>query len=244
MKGRLALFTRGLLSSTLFALLTGSALAQGLVLNGSARQQWGVVRLTPAAQDQAGSAWTAQRQRVQFGFVTSFRFRISEAGGIIDESGPPGADGFSFGIQNAGASALGGGGGGIGYDGIPNSLVVEFDTWRNFELGDPNSNHISVHTRGTGPNTADESASLGSTSAIPNLADGNFHAVTISYQPPDGPNLGRLDVALDGSLVLSVRVNLATTLTLDQGAAYVGFTAGTGAAFESHDILSWSFRAF
>jgi hypothetical protein len=34
-------------------------------------------------------------------------------------------------------------------------------------------------------------------------------------------------------------LNLSTLLSLDNGAAWVGFTAGTGATFEAHDILAW-----
>ena len=50
-------------------------------------------------------------------------------------------------------SALGGGAGGIGYNGMLNSLVVEFDTWQNNGTNDPwndpSKSHISVHTNGT-----------------------------------------------------------------------------------------------
>ena len=79
----------------------------------------------------------------------------------MDSLGNIGADGFTFVIQNSdsslfgggGSSALGSTGGGLGYAGIPNSLAVEFDTWFNPVLGDPNGNHISVHTAGTLQNT-------------------------------------------------------------------------------------------
>jgi len=38
---------------------------------------------------------------------------------------------------------------------------------------------------------------------------------------------------------VAVPVNLAAVLGTSQ--AFVGFTAGTGAGFENHDILSWQF---
>jgi lectin family protein len=34
-------------------------------------------------------------------------------------------------IQNDNAAVVGAGGDGIGYAGLPNSLAVEFDTWKN-----------------------------------------------------------------------------------------------------------------
>jgi len=208
--------------------------AGALTLNGSASQSGGVLRLTPAAEGQAGSAWSDSKQPVQGGFTTSFTFRITDLGGV--EGLPPGADGLAFVVQNSSGSALGGGGGGIGYDGIPNSLAVEFDTWQNFEHGDPNDNHVSIHTLGTSSNSADESASLGLSSSIPNLSDGSIHSAGITYVP------GSLSLSVDGATVLTVSVDLASLLSLDAGRAYVGFTAATGAAWENHDILSWSFQ--
>ena len=42
---------------------------------------------------------------------------------------------------------MGGEGSGLGYDGLPNTLSIELDTYFNFELLDPYENHISVHTQ-------------------------------------------------------------------------------------------------
>jgi hypothetical protein len=38
-------------------------------------------------------------------------------------------------------------------------------------------------------------------------------------------------------------IDLASTLSLDAGRAYVGFTAGTGAGYGNFDILSWPFQS-
>ncbi len=42
---------------------------------------------------------------------------------------------------------------------------------------------------------------------------------------------------------LNVSIDLAATLQLDNGAAWVGFTAATGGGTQNHDILNWSFQS-
>jgi hypothetical protein len=208
----------------------------GLQLNGSAAAAGTVLRLTNTGTFEAGSAWYTAGQRVQGGFATTFQFQITR--GLQG-----GGDGFAFVIQNSSTTALGLSGGYLGYagvssnPGIPNSIAIEFDTIQNGNFHDPNSNHISVHTRGTLPNDADEAFSLGATTSIPDINDGNIHQIMIEYAP------GTLQIFMDDNLTprLTVAVNLGTLLNLDDGRAFVGFTAGTGTATEDHDILNWSF---
>ncbi|MEZ4618059.1 MAG: L-type lectin-domain containing protein [Caldilineaceae bacterium] len=138
--------------------------SSGLQLLGDTKIIDTKLRITPATPDQVGAAWYATPLFVQDSFVTMFDFQISEPGGGTDPDGNPGADGFAFVIQNSSLSAIGGGGGFIGYSGIVNSIAVEFDTWNNGPFdhnGDPNGNHISVHTRGVEPNNSDHGYSWG-----------------------------------------------------------------------------------
>ena len=81
------------------------------------------------------------KQTVIGGFSTEFSFRVVPR----DEDKSPGpckwvdhsegkcarrgGDGFAFVVQNYSPKALGSGGGGLGYSGISNAVVVEFDTW-------------------------------------------------------------------------------------------------------------------
>jgi Tol biopolymer transport system component len=212
-----------------------------LELVGSAGRMGDVLRLTSSDPCcQAGAAWQQTRQHVQDGFVSTFQFRISDPGEY-------GADGFAFVIQNASDTALGTAGCGVGYEGIPNSIAIEFDTflngidefgqqwpcsWRN----DPSHHHISVHSQGSAPNSANE-PSLGSTSTDVDFSDGITHTVKIAYVP------GTLQVFLDDTAnptLIVADIDLST-LELDSGLAWVGFVAATGTETESHDILSWSF---
>lgn len=201
---------------------------------GSAQEFQGRLRLTPTVRYAAGAAWFNTRQIVEDGFRTNFRFQLSGGG-----------DGFTFAIQNDSLAALGAVGGSLGYaasssgnqGGIPASLVIEFDSYLNREHDDPNGNHVSVHTAGLDENLAHITSSLGW--GVPDflLDDGNVHTATIEYLPES------LSVWLDGSIdpVVTVPVNLANTLPLDSGQAWVGFTASTGGATQTHDILSWNF---
>ena len=115
-----------------------------LNLNGSAAATNGSLRLTPATNTQAGSAFINQALQVSdtTSFSTQFQFQIS--GG----QGTNGADGFAFVLQNsgAGANAVGITGGDVGYGGIGNSLAIEFDTYQG--PGDPTNNHISLLQNG------------------------------------------------------------------------------------------------
>lgn len=60
-----------------------------------------------------------------------------------------GGDGFAFVLQRDpnGTAALGAGGRGLGYEGIANSVAVEFDTWFN---PDTNTTATGVKTRREG----------------------------------------------------------------------------------------------
>jgi hypothetical protein len=198
-------------------------------------------RLTPSLPYRRGGVWMINKQPVANGFQSTFQFRLTNPGGLVQHTPfgyQMGGDGFAFVIQNFGIPVLGPFAGYLGYHGLPNSLAIEFDTWLNYEAGffDPNDNHISVHSRGPAANSVSEAASLGRTTAIPFLKDGATHLARIDYTP------GVMSVFVDNlsSPVLTLSgLNLATLLNLDNGSAWVGFTSGTGSAYQTHDILSW-----
>ena len=194
-----------------------------------------------------GAAWLPDKQQVQDGFEATFDWQINRANPLR------GAEGFAFVIHNADDQPfphilIGEGRPGLGYQGIPNSLAVEFDTVQTPSadfgagtLGDPNDNHISVQTWGMEPNNANTDFSLGFTTqgepAIPLFADGSRHTTKLVYKP------GNLAIFLDDMTkpLMNASVDLGTTLRLDEGKAWVGFTAATGRRFQAHDIYSFSF---
>jgi hypothetical protein len=186
-----------------------------------------------------------------------------------------GADGIAFVVQNdpAGASALGGGGGGIGFLGVTKSVAVQFDTWCNPEVGDTcvaaasasptSADQITVESCGTKANTVTHGTAcefgtkdLSTLDSPIYLADGNQHTVQIMYKTPPSPGAGctntgspdtagcgSITVTVDTQKVLYVGFDLASLGLAADSGAFVGFTGATGASFEEQDIVNWSFSA-
>jgi hypothetical protein len=210
----------------------------GLQLNGSAAQGPGnVLRLTPEAFDQSGTAFvrTPITLASNVSFSTFFEFRISTPTFGIGDGDGLGADGITF-IVQTNSNTAGGAGGGIGYSGIPNSMAVEYDTYDNGAFGnDPNGNHVGIDLGGN-------IASVQTAVVSPRLNNGQVWYSWIDY---DGSTNG-LEVRLSqtaarpAASILSRTVNLQTELGTNT--AFVGFGSGTGSGVGNHDILAWEFR--
>ena len=187
------------------------------------------LRLTPAQASRTGAGWYRLPRYIEAGFQSTFTFQLGAAGG-------GGGEGFAFVLLGSALPAVGPAGSGLGYAGVPNCLAVEFDSTDNAGLPDALPGHVSVQSKGTLPNAADITSSLGSAAWPANLADGNVHTGRVVYVP------GSLKVFIDGagSPLLDVPVNLGSLLALVRGQAWLGFTAATGAGFRTQDILSWS----
>ena len=109
-------------------------------------------------------------------------------------------------------------------------LAVAFDTYND------SGNYISVHSCGAAPNNH-FACQLGEIAFAPSIDDGNVHTVKIEYIP------GTMRIFMDDltNPDLIVSMDLAALVSLDDGEAWVGFTAATGSGGqENHDILSWS----
>ena len=215
-------------AATIFS-FANFASCTGLQLNGDAACTSNVLRLTPAATGQSGSAFSTTQVQLGGGatFSTFFSFQMSASGGIGDGDGA-GADGIVFVVQPV-ANNVGGAGGGIGYAGIPTSLGVEFDTFFNGG-NDADGNHVGVDLNGS-------VVSVAAVAVAPRFNDGNVWFAWIDY---DGTTLEiRVGQSPDRPLVptLSYVVDLAAVLGTTQ--AFVGFTSGTGSGFANHDILTW-----
>ena len=215
----------------------------GLQLNGSAASpisnpvstgDGSVLRLTDALW-QSGSAFstTSIPLQNQNSFSTYFSFRISHPLGSADPDGQ-GADGIVFVVQTV-ANNVGGQGGGIGYQGIANSVGIEFDTWNNGSWDDNNGNHVGIDLGGN-------IDSVVQTPIGTRMNDGSRWYSWVDYNGATD----LLEVRLSQASVRPALATLSHTVdlvtALGSANAYVGFTSGTGSAGGFHDIIEWEFR--
>jgi hypothetical protein len=202
----------------------------GLQINGNASQQGNKLRLTPALGSQGGSAFsqTTVGLASNASFSTLFTFEILNRGGLAN-----GADGLTFTVQTN-ASTVGGAGGGIGYQGLPNSVAVEFDTYDNGEFG--GSNHVGIDVNG----------SMSSIVSTPFLApDFDNGALWWAWVDYNGATQ-QMDVrwaqnATRPAAAMLSAIGLDLPTILGSSNVYVGFTSGTGAGWGEHNITSWNF---
>jgi hypothetical protein len=190
-----------------------------------------VLRLTPDEAGHAGSTFLTKPFLFNgnTSFESEFGFKVGGVRGSTEE----GADGFAFVVHgdSRGPNAIGSGGGGLGYDGISPSLAVEFDTFQNsFEQ---NGNHVAFVINGKSEEPL--------VSFVPGflINDGQEHFAWVDYD--SATNLLSLFLS-DGNLkpnasVLTASIDLASLFGPD---VFFGFTAGTGARFNYHDILEWN----
>lgn len=183
-------------------------------LVGSAKQEGSKVILTPPERNKGGAVWSNQEVELTKNFEVKAKLYLGNR--------PQGADGIAFVIQNSpqGNKALGALGGGLGYAGIPNSVAVEFDTWKNPK--DINGNHLAFDVGG---NVADSKKVF----ILPHpLESGKEIPVTIKWNYL-GNNRAQMEVNIFGK-TYSYQIN-DIEKTFGGKKAYIGFTAATGGEY-------------
>jgi hypothetical protein len=214
---------------------TNFASTAGLILQAHAQPFEGRLRVTPSIPGQGlGAVWRETKQPVKDGFDTTFQIQIT---GKYSS----GADGMAFVIQNGTTPGLGWPGCNIGFGGLTNLLVVKFDNyhWQDHAYG--KFDEVAVLTAGS-PDTVlwdDATNTLASGTNRVVFSDGAVHTARIVYVP------GNLQVYLDDleNPLMTVYLNLTRVLNLDEGRAWVGFTAASGADWQNQDLVSWSFAS-
>ncbi len=208
----------------------------GILLQGSAAASPGRLSLTAPGNNQVGAAWLGTKRFVAGGFETVFQFQIT------NQTGGGGA-GFAFVIQNNPSPLLGKGGSGLGYDGTPRSVAIEFDTHQDSFNQDPAVDHIGFHSRGALPNSADEAYAYAVSPAEADnahgLSDGKPHRIYVRYTDH------ALSVLIEPHTSWSpnLAIDLDSYLGLQDGEAWVGFTASNSPGTETHDLLEWTFSS-
>ncbi|KAJ3288834.1 peptide-N4-(N-acetyl-beta- glucosaminyl)asparagine amidase [Rhizoclosmatium sp. JEL0117] len=199
------------------------------------------IQLTPSSPDKRGAFWyTLPKPASQTKhLITDFTFRATPTTGT-------GADGLALVLHSAGPSAIGDGGGGLGYQGIPSSIAVEFDMYASRDTcADPDGNHVSVQTSGgRAGNSAHHRFSRGCSSNVPLLACGRDVKVRVVW----GLVEGRVDVWLDDGgvggwgFIVSGEVDVRGVLGTggeDEG-WIVGVTAATGGLYQVHHVSDFN----
>ena len=161
-------------------------------------------------------------------FETQFSFQILNTTN-------PSADGFTFCIQTAGATALGPVGSGLGYGGtggIPNSVAIKFKLYNTDGEG---FDSTGLYTDGADP-TLPGSIDLGGTGI--DLHSQDIFNVAMTY------NGAALGVTVTDTLTGAVATQsyaVSIPSIVGSNTAYVGFTAGDGDLTSKQSILTWTY---
>jgi hypothetical protein len=220
--------------------------ASGLTFGGNATTQGSpaVLHLTSPNVNQSGAVYSTTAVTLGAGatFSTQFQFRITDPGGI------DAADGITF-VLAKGTTGLGGAGGGLGYQGVGNSVAIEFDTYNNGSGDGNSSNHVGVDINGSLDSAALANVyglvdcHLGNLSTSGCMANGDIWTALIEY---DGTTQLLNVILTDPTQATSFHAITDYVVDIEGaldsgGTAYVGFTSATGLGYENHDILNWRF---
>ena len=215
--------------STFFFLLlfAATSLHGQFILNGEAVQtDNSCYRLTRPEDWAAGSIWNPDKVSLDESFEVVMDIYL----GCKDQDG---ADGIVFGFQPV-STSIGAAGEGIGFQGIAPSLGIEFDTWQNFNLLDPEYDHIAVISNGN-LNHASASTLAGPVQASaddPNIEDCNFHSLRVSWDAVGK----RLKVYFDCELRITLEMDIVNQIFGGDPEVFWGFTSATGAANNLHQV--------
>jgi len=185
-------------------------------------------QLTPNTGGQAGEIWDSTQADLSKPFVVQCEIFLGTSSYSI------GADGMAFVMQQQGINATGLPGGGLGFQGLTQSLAVEFDTYQNG--WDPAFCHTAIekngdidHTDLSGNNLAGP-VQLSPTN--PYLPDGNWHNLEIVWNPFDDS----MSVYFDCSFRVGYKGDIVDSIFKGNPKVYWGFTGGTGADFNSQQV--------
>ena len=202
-------------------------------LNGSASQlATNEIRLTPDAGSQGGNAWSYGK----VDFAKSFTISYSAYFGTKDAAG---ADGIATVFHNSpsGVNATGGGGSGIGAQGIANGIVLEIDTYDNGTgMGDIANDHGQIWVS----NNQSGAGLLTTATDFGNVEDGLYHNIVVNWNFATKT----LSYTLDGINAGIYTFPAGTPITSYFGGVskvYFGYTASTGAFSNDQRIRFNSF---
>ena len=205
--------------------------ATGLTLNGNAAIGGSSLVLTNGGTNQASSVFSTTPLDIT-SFATQFTFQLT--------GGASTGEGLTFTFQGVGNTALGASGAALGYgpkidgsnSGIDQSVAIKFDLNNNAGEGNDST---GLYLNGAAPTNAN---SIDMTSSGVDLHSGDVFQVNMTY---DGTTLTVTikDSTTQATFTHSYAVSIASVI--GNSTAYVGFTASTGTATATQDILTWTY---
>lgn len=221
-----------LLVCLLLASMSG-AVAQFTPLGNASQTSTACFTITPNAPGQGGAIWHSQTIDLTRPFDVFATLFLGCADG--------GADGIVF-VMHDQPVAIGLTGGGMGYQGINNSVAVEFDTWQNGNKGDPFQDHVAVVSNGD--NNHNSPANLaGPVPILPtggNVETCNFRNVRISWDPAGDS----LSVWVNCDQRITYVGDIVNNIFGGNSVVYWGFVSSTGAASNLHQVCITDFNNY
>ena len=182
--------------------------------------------ITKDRASQSGSIWNNYKIDLTQNFSISFDLWLG--------SKDAGADGVAFVLQGE-CTSKGGTGGGLGYEGINNSVIIEFDTYKNgAPYYDPVSgnDHIAIMKNGD-PNHSGTNQ-LAAPVEVINLENNAWHPATVTWNYTSATSQ-TISLAFDGTNnIISYTGNMISILNSSQ--AFWGFTGSTGADYNLQQV--------
>src|SRR4030095_8386710 len=196
--------------------------SQTFMLNGSATSLGGdCYQLTPDVGGQAGSIFSQN----SLDLTQAFSIDATLFFGCKDASG---ADGIEFVLATTN-TALGNGGGGIGYEGITPSFAIEYDDYFNSNYADPVPDHMAIISNGVMNHSA--STSLVVPTNLTNIENCMDHCFLVTWDPLTLTMTATLDED-----VMTYTGNIVANIFAGNPIGYYGFTAGTGSFWNIHRV--------
>src|SRR5262249_14700104 len=192
-----------------------------------------VARLTDGDFGEANTIFFNNRVGIT-SFTTSFTYQVAPRVGS--------ADGIAFVLQGIGATARGGGGGGLGYTGIGRSVAVKFDIW----TSDTHRSTTGIYFDGEAVDSPAGRARQIFMDTDPDPANridfnnGHVFRIDLTY---DGATLTETvtDTVTGATFSTSYDVDIAAHVGSNVG--YVGLSGGTGGQTAVQDVLTWVFAS-
>ncbi len=184
--------------------------------------------ITLDIQNQAGGVWFDNPIDLDEDFSINFQ-------GNFGSKDINGADGLAIVFKGNATPVIGGVGGGIGYAGISPSFIVEFDTFRNQNNGDPDLDHIGLLFNGDSDHTVAPSIFFPPVQASINnfnIEDGQTHEIKIDWVASEQ----RFEVFFDCILRISEVIDIKSGVFNGNDSIFFGFVGSTGGLSNIHQV--------